>query len=409
MSTQAQQPQNTSLAKVETSPLITAMATEWKLSPATMISTLKATIFPQVDRDNRPVVVSNEQVVAFLQVCNEYHLNPWVKEIYAFPSKGGGIVPMVPIDGWSNIINRNPNMDGIEFVDEWETDANGARKGLIPFSTTCIIYRKDRSHPTKVTEFFHECNQPTKEPWKKWPSRMLRWKAMIQCARVAFSLGGIFDPDEAERIAETGGDEKEIISRPTRASAAPQTIELKPRGEGLTTSVAQAAVAEPTTGEASTRGSTAQHQPVSASSGCFCTCCKNGHCDCADKDDFNRCGCQPCKFNVAAPPDNVEESKTRTDEPTPNPTQPSGSELFPQPGARERPEGPYIADKARTKLIIAAKAVGWNVQKDSQDDPLHKFLKEKYAIESLREIPVSMFDHILKEVGNSGKVNMNLK
>jgi hypothetical protein len=31
---------------------------------------------------------------------------------------------------------------------------------------------------------------------------MLRHKAMIQCARVAFGFVGVFDPDEAERIVE---------------------------------------------------------------------------------------------------------------------------------------------------------------------------------------------------------------
>jgi hypothetical protein len=32
---------------------------------------------------------------------------------------------------------------------------------------------------------------------------MLRHKALIQCARVAFGFSGIYDPDEAERIVET--------------------------------------------------------------------------------------------------------------------------------------------------------------------------------------------------------------
>jgi hypothetical protein len=91
-------------------------------------------------------------------------------------------------------------------------------------------------------------------------------------------------------------------------------------------------------------------------------------------------------------------------------SQPSGSELFPQEGQQStKPSGPYVENKTRTKLIIAAKSVGWDVKKDSHDDQLHKFLKEKYAIESLTEIPVSLFDQILKEVGNSGAVKMNLK
>jgi len=33
---------------------------------------------------------------------------------------------------------------------------------------------------------------------------MLRHKAMIQCARIAFGFGGIYDQDEAERIQEAG-------------------------------------------------------------------------------------------------------------------------------------------------------------------------------------------------------------
>ena len=39
-------------------------------------------------------------------------------------------------------------------------------------------------------------------PWKTHPKRMLRHKAMIQCARLAFGFTGIYDQDEADRIAE---------------------------------------------------------------------------------------------------------------------------------------------------------------------------------------------------------------
>jgi hypothetical protein len=37
---------------------------------------------------------------------------------------------------------------------------------------------------------------------------MLRHKAMIQCARMAFGFGGIFDQDEAERIVEADAPKK---------------------------------------------------------------------------------------------------------------------------------------------------------------------------------------------------------
>jgi len=126
-----------------------------------------------------------DQLVSLVVVANQYGLNPFTKEIYAFPSRGG-ITPIVSVDGWARIINDNPNCDGIQFEQDEE-------------SATCKIYRKDRNHPTIVTEYLSECKMNT-DPWKKYPKRMLRHKALIQCARVAFGFSGIYDEDEAKRI-----------------------------------------------------------------------------------------------------------------------------------------------------------------------------------------------------------------
>jgi len=145
-----------------------------------MIDTLKATAFKGQ--------VSDEQMMALLIVANQYALNPWTKEIYAFPDRNNGIVPVVGVDGWSRIINSHPQFDGMDFAQDAE-------------SCTCIIYRKDRSHPIKVSEYMQECRRDV-APWKSHPRRMLRHKAMIQCARLAFGFAGIYDQDEAERINE---------------------------------------------------------------------------------------------------------------------------------------------------------------------------------------------------------------
>lgn len=146
-----------------------------------LIETLKATAFKGQ--------VSDAQMTALMVVANQYGLNPWTKEIYAFPDKNNGIVPVVGVDGWSRIINEHPQFDGIEFEQDDQ-------------SCTCIIYRKDRSRPIKVTEYMAECKRPNVGPWASHPRRMLRHKAMIQCARLAFGYGGIYDSDEAERIVE---------------------------------------------------------------------------------------------------------------------------------------------------------------------------------------------------------------
>ena len=52
---------------------------------AGLIETLKATAFKGQ--------VSDAQMTALMVVANQYALNPWTKEIYAFPDKNNGIVP----------------------------------------------------------------------------------------------------------------------------------------------------------------------------------------------------------------------------------------------------------------------------------------------------------------------------
>jgi phage recombination protein Bet len=148
---------------------------------SSLVDTLKATAFKGQ--------VTDAQMVALLVVANQYALNPWTKEIYAFPDKNNGIIPVVGVDGWSRIINSNDQFDGMDFEQDDE-------------KCTCIIYRKDRAHPIKVTEYMAECKRANAGPWQTHPRRMLRHKAMIQCARIAFGYVGIYDPDEADRIAE---------------------------------------------------------------------------------------------------------------------------------------------------------------------------------------------------------------
>lgn len=155
------------------------------VNEADLYHTLKNTVFKEAKDDS--------QLAALMIVANQYGLNPFTKEIYAFPAKGGAIAPVVSVDGWARIINDNPNCDGIQFEQDDE-------------SCICKIYRKDRTHPTIVTEWLAECQGETKDkygnlkPWGKYPKRMLRHKALIQCARIAFGFSGIYDEDEAHRI-----------------------------------------------------------------------------------------------------------------------------------------------------------------------------------------------------------------
>lgn len=196
------------VATLKPTSLASRMADRFGVDPSEMMATLKATAFKGQ--------VSDAQMQALMIVADQYGLNPWTKEIYAFPDKGG-IVPVVGVDGWSRIINENSQFDGMDFQQDDE-------------SCTCIIYRKDRSHPIKVTEWMSECKRPT-QPWQSHPKRMLRHKAMIQCARLAFGYTGIYDEDEAQRIVEKDVTPGEPVEDVTEAlsliNAAPTMDDLQ--------------------------------------------------------------------------------------------------------------------------------------------------------------------------------------
>lgn len=204
--------------------VIATMAAQYNMDPRAFEATLRATVVPKD--------CSKEQFAAFLIVAKEYDLNPITKEIYAFPAKGGGIQPVVSVDGWMNLCNSHPQMDGLEF-DDHHND-----KGTL-VSVSARIWRKDRSHPIVVTEYMDECRRET-EPWKKWPRRMLRHKAAIQCARYAFGFAGIIDPDEAERMGADFSRVRDVTPpSPPPVQLAPPSAPPEPPAE----------TADPETGE----------------------------------------------------------------------------------------------------------------------------------------------------------------
>ena len=172
--------------------LVTRFAETYGVEANKLLDTLQKTVFKEAR--------THEQFMSLLVVSEQYKLNPFTREIYAFPDNRGGVTPVVSIDGWLNIINSHPQFNGmsISFSEEM-AQVNGVRA---PEYCTVSIYRKDRDHPTVLSEYFEEVFRPT-DPWRQSPRRMLRHKTIIQCGRVAFGFSGIYEQDEAERIADT--------------------------------------------------------------------------------------------------------------------------------------------------------------------------------------------------------------
>jgi phage recombination protein Bet len=134
-----------------------------------------------------------------LLAAERLRLDPLNNEIYAIEAqsdttKKSHIVLVVGVDGWSKIINSHPQFDGMRFVESVPGDDE------LPLYFECTIFRKDRKVATSVREYMYEAHT-NQGVWLTHPRRMLRHKAMIQCARICFGLSGVYDPDEAQRIS----------------------------------------------------------------------------------------------------------------------------------------------------------------------------------------------------------------
>lgn len=187
------------------------LASRLSVDTKTLQNTLKATAFKDCK--------TNEQFISAVVIANTYKLNPLLKELYAFPGKGGSVIPIVSLDGWVSLVNRQKDFDGVSLTENEDPESAAGLK-----SVTAKFFLKNKSQPIEVTEYMAECYNDSKEPWRKWPRRMLRHKAYIQGARIAFGFSGIYDQDEADRIVEAQEfEEVEISGKPTVEK--PQEIE----------------------------------------------------------------------------------------------------------------------------------------------------------------------------------------
>ena len=202
---------------VQALPAIVKMAETYELDAAAFVYTFKAMAMPAGSSD--------AEFVACCLVAREHGLNPLTKEIYFMKTKAGTIQPIVSVDGWIKKCNQHPQFDGMNFEDD--RDDNGKLAGMF-----CTIYRKDRTHPTRIREDLAECKAVGGPVWKTSEYRMMRNRVIGQCARIAFGFAGIMDPDEFEAwqrgmkdITPAKAAPLEIPDIPDQAPAAPVEAE----------------------------------------------------------------------------------------------------------------------------------------------------------------------------------------
>lgn len=183
-------------AKAQTQGLIARLAGKFGVEPNRLLKCLTTQVFKQAD-GRQP---SNEELMVLLLVCENFGLNPFNREIYAFRGKGGDIVPVVSLDGWAKIVRSQKDFNGVTFAFSSNTVKVPGCAQELPEFVECAMRLKGVDEPIVIQEFMIECFNDKSPVWRKWPRRMLRTRAFIQCARLAFSLTGLYD--EGEDFAE---------------------------------------------------------------------------------------------------------------------------------------------------------------------------------------------------------------
>jgi len=142
----------------------------------------------------------------FLYMAKFYNLNPLLGEIWAVKFQGKPANIFTGRDGLLKIGHQTGMFDGMKTVllvesekKVWELDI--APTGAPILGAKCYVWRKDMSHPVEVSVKMSEYNTH-RSTWKEKPDTMIRKVSEAHCLRRAFSIHGLYLPEEFKE-AET--------------------------------------------------------------------------------------------------------------------------------------------------------------------------------------------------------------
>ena len=151
-----------------------------------------------------------------LRLARQYCLDPTQTEVIFVQYEKNDWQALISVDGWMTFINRHPAFIGITFSQSCDEASH------LDAWIECTIHRSDRAIPISIREYLSEV-QGESEIWKQMPRRMLRHKALIQCARLAFGMSGSSMNDIASTSEEPENTTNDLSSEQGSAPLFKQT------------------------------------------------------------------------------------------------------------------------------------------------------------------------------------------
>ena len=160
--------------------------------PATTAPATPATYDPEklrLIRDMFAKGATDNEFGVMIELANRYQLDPFSRQIWLVKYGDSPAQIFAGRDGYLAIAHRSGVFDGMEA--DAAKDADGEIYGW------CRVWRKDMSHPFEVKVYASEYSTG-KNLWKDKPRTMIQKVAEAQCLRRAFSISGLYSPEEVD-------------------------------------------------------------------------------------------------------------------------------------------------------------------------------------------------------------------
>lgn len=129
---------------------------------------------------------TNDEFAVFMELAKRYELDPFSKQIWAVKYNDQPANIFCGRDGYLAIAHRSGQFNGME------SGTKGEGKDMIGW---CKVYRKDMRMPFSVE--VHRSEYDTgKSVWASKPRTMIQKVAEAQALRRAFSISGLYSPEE---------------------------------------------------------------------------------------------------------------------------------------------------------------------------------------------------------------------
>jgi phage recombination protein Bet len=142
----------------------------------------------QLIRDMFAKGANDNEFGVMIELARKYQLDPFARQIWLVKYGDSPAQIFCGRDGYLAIAHRSGQFDGIQ---------SGSRIENNELIGWCRVYRKDMSHPIEVEVYASEYSTG-KNLWRDKPRTMIQKVAEAHALRRAFSISGLYSPEEID-------------------------------------------------------------------------------------------------------------------------------------------------------------------------------------------------------------------